>query len=189
MGAIPSSVDDPRLETVLENKKSLARRFDFILVEDLNISKTDMKILAKLSDTTKAKFWQEFGLNSQKTLGSLVGKDTPSSVEVEIVKKDGTTQKAVNAVKEYASPDLFKLEEKDIKRIAKNKSYTDSTLSGFMRVQKKGKGYQCPRCARFYVSEGNQTTDSGLLFHLDKKDKSKHCFSNVLIDDGKVVTK
>ena len=38
MGAIPNNVDDPRLNTVLDNKKSFASRFDFILVEDLNIS-------------------------------------------------------------------------------------------------------------------------------------------------------
>ena len=188
MGAIPSSADDPRLQTVLDNKKSFARRFDFILVEDLNISKTDMKVLAKLSDTTKAKFWQEFGLNSQKTLGSLVGKNVEKpSVEVSVVKKDGTTQRAVNSITEMVSPDLMKLEEKDIKKIAKNKSYSNSTKASFERVEKAGKGYHCLRCERFYTSAGSQMTDSGVLFHPDKKDKSKHCFSYLIIEDGKIV--
>tara|TARA_Y100000310_G_scaffold300387_1_gene336028 strand:+ start:201 stop:728 length:528 start_codon:yes stop_codon:yes gene_type:complete len=170
------------------SKESLIMKakLGMILLESLNPNKTDEKKLESLSDSLKAKFYVEFGW---KTLGDLVNPKTEkSSVEVEIIKKDGTTEKAINAVKEYASPDLFKLEEKDIKKIAKNKTYTDSNKGSFERVERKGKGYQCPRCARFYVSEGSQMTDSGLLFHPDKKDKTKHCFSSVLIADGKVVT-
>ena len=170
-----------------DNIKTLAKH-GMIMLEDLNIGKADMKLLEKLSDTTKAKFWREFALNSQKTLGSLVGKKTEKpSVEVSIVKKDGTTQKAVNAVVEMVSLDLMKLEEKDIKKIAKNKIFTDSNKASFERVMKKGKGFHCLRCERFYVLEGNQMTDSGILFHPDKKDRTKHCFSYLIIEDGKII--